>query len=101
MVFSFGRLLHLGDPVREPLSALDCDVRAAYLEDWPEDVKSELGRDRIEATSWPYGYRGCGRVVDQDNGIIEVLGFFIDVGELDFVWPGAPVEFDCIRLDLR
>lgn len=99
-VFSFGRIVTVGDTVQEALSALDCEIRAAYLVDWPEDVKNELAQDRIEKTALPYGYRGCGRVVDQENGVIEVFGFLIYVGDLDFVWPGAVVEFECLRLDL-
>lgn len=99
--FLFGCVAHVGDIVHAPLSALDSEVRAAYLEDWPDDVKNEFHRERIEKTEQPYGYRGYGHVVDQKQGIIEVLGFRIDVGGIDFVANGTAVEFDCSRLDMR
>ena len=99
--FLFGCVAHVGDVVQAPLSALDGEVRAAYLEDWPGDVKNEFHRERIEKTERPYGYRGYGHVVDQERGIIEVLGFHIDIGDLDFVPNGTAVEFECFRLDMR
>ncbi|NWK47566.1 hypothetical protein [Ralstonia pickettii] len=99
--FLFGCVAHVGDILQVPLSALDGEVRAAYLEDWPADVKKEFHRESIEKTEQPYGYRGYGHVVDQERGIIEILGFRIDVGDLDFVPNGTAVEFECSRLDMR
>ncbi|MEV8471781.1 hypothetical protein [Ralstonia sp. UNC404CL21Col] len=96
--FLFGCVAHVGDIVHASLTALDS---AAYLEDWPDDLKNEFHRERIEKTGQPYGYRGYGHVVDQEQGIIEVLGFRIDVGDLDFVPNGTAVEFECFRLDMR
>lgn len=34
-VFSFGGTARVNDIVRTPVSAVDCDVRAACLDDWP------------------------------------------------------------------
>lgn len=99
--FLFGCVAHVGDIVQAPLSAFDSEVRAAYLQDLPDDVKNEFHRERIEKTEQPYGYRGYGHVVDQERGVIEVLGFHIEVGDLNFVPNGTAVEFECFRLDMR
>jgi len=53
--------------------------------------------ERIEKIG-PYAYRGVGHVVDQSAGIIEVLGFRINVGEVPC--EGA-VEFNFTRVDIR
>ncbi|WP_226159750.1 hypothetical protein PPH94_022710 [Burkholderia cepacia] len=89
-VFSFGGTARVNDIVRTPVSAVDCDVRAACLDDWPDDAKRAASRQWIGKTANPYGYRGCAQVVDRDQGLI-------DVGELPC---GGAVEFECLRLDL-
>jgi hypothetical protein len=95
--FCFARDLVEGDLVDIDLFALDAEIQAAYLWDWPEDLKAQRSVERIEKIG-PYAYRGVGRVVDQAAGIIEVLGFRIDVGEV--LCDGA-VEFSFARVDIR
>lgn len=98
VVFCYPCELKEGDYVPNHLSALDASAQAAYLSDWPDWQKEELGKERLEKIdAYPYSYRGCGRVIDYENGLIEVLGFRIDLGEVPY--DGA-VEFDCMRLDL-
>jgi hypothetical protein len=75
---------------------LDGEVRAAYLEDWPDEDKAAASIQRLERYG-TFSYRGVGRVVDQQEGLIEVKGFIIDFGDLP--WDGA-VEFVCTRIDL-
>lgn len=95
--FCFARDLAEGELVDNALSALDAQIQAANLLDWPEDLKLQRSVERIEKIG-PYAYRGVGHVVDQAAGIIEVLGFRIDVGEVPC--EGA-VEFSFMRVDLR
>lgn len=72
------------------------ELRAPYLEDWPADEKTRLSAERLEQYG-PFGYRGCGRVVDRTAGLVGVLGFVLDFGDL----PAADVvEFQFDRLDL-
>ncbi|AOL07243.1 hypothetical protein DF044_31945 [Burkholderia contaminans] len=96
-VFSFGGEARVADIVQTPVLAVDCDVRAACLDDWPDDARRAASRQWIGKTGNPYGYRGCGRVIDREQGLINVVGFTLDVGELPC--DGA-VEFECLRLDL-
>lgn len=96
VVFCHPCTLKKGDLVENHLSALDSDARAAYLPDWPEDLKKEKSKERLEKTG-PYSYRGCGRVLDKRSGLIEVLGFRI---ELDQVPCEGVVEFECMRVDI-
>lgn len=88
--------LKVGDRVENRLSVLEANVYAAYLNDWPEAEKAERSIERLEKTG-PYSYKGCGRTLDQQHGIIEVLGFCIDVGEVLF---DGPVEFELSRVDI-
>jgi len=88
--------LHVGDHIENRLSALDGIARAAYLSDWPEDEIAGRSKERLERVG-PYAYQGCGRVLDRGAGVIEVLGFCIEVGEIPC--EGA-VEFECLRLDI-
>ena len=85
-----------GDRVVNHLSALDAEAQAASLSDWPEDMQEERAQHRLEKVG-PYAYRGCGRVLDQRSGLIEVLGFHIELGNVPC--DGA-VEFECMRIDL-
>ena len=88
--------LKVGDKVENRLSVLDVDVRAAYLTDWSEDEKAERSVERLEKVG-PYAYTGCGRTLDQQSGLIEVMGFCIDVGYVPF---DGPVEFAFSRVDI-
>ncbi|MBQ0937337.1 hypothetical protein [Ideonella paludis] len=79
------------------LSVLDAELQSAYLADWPEDIQCQRSVERLEKVG-EYAYRGVARVVDQSLGLIEVLGFRIDVGEVPC--DGA-VEFRISRFDVR
>ena len=85
-----------GDKVENLLRVLDAEVKAAYLSDWSAEVKRQKSRERIKQTG-PYSYVGCGKVVDRENGIIQVNGFCIEIGDLP---TEDPVEFEIDRLDL-
>lgn len=95
-VFCYPCELKPGDRVVNHLSALDAAVQAASLSDWPEDMQEERAQQRLEKIG-PYAYRGCGRILDKQSGLIEVLGFHIELGN-------APsdgfIEFECMRIDL-
>ncbi|MFZ3185955.1 MAG: hypothetical protein WA173_17650 [Pseudomonas sp.] len=95
-VFCYPCDLKVGDFVENRLSVLDADVRAAYLVDWPDEEKVERSIERLEKVG-PYAYKGCARTLDQQKGLIEVLGFCIDVGEVLF---DGPVEFEFSRVDI-
>ncbi|WP_134163453.1 hypothetical protein [Pseudomonas citronellolis] len=96
VVFCYPCDLKAGGRVVNLLSAFDADARAASLSDWPSDEIEERAKERLEKVGF-YAYRGCGRVLDQDSGLIEVLGFHIKLGEVPC--DGA-VEFECMRVDL-
>lgn len=101
VVFHARGEVRVGDILRSPLfAALDYEVRAAYLEDWPAELRAELCRERIERTSWPFGYRGVGHVIDSSLALVNVLGFTIDFGDLSHLPSGTAVEFECDRLDM-
>jgi len=85
-----------GDTIENHLLALDGDARAAYFSDWPEELKREKSRERLEKIG-PYSYRGCGRVIDRMSGLVEVLGFRIELGEIPCE---GIVEFECMRVDI-
>lgn len=95
-VFSYPCDARVGSRVHAPLSSLDAQVQAAFLDDWPQAQKNACAVARLEQTG-PYAYRGCGHVVDRAQGLISVLGFVIDVGEVPC--DGA-VTFECQRIDL-
>lgn len=85
-----------GSSVVNRLYVLDGSIQAAYLIDWPEDVRRDRGAERLERTG-TFSYRGVGRVVDQEEGLVEVLGFVFDFGEVPC---DGYAEFECMRLDL-
>jgi len=85
-----------GDKVDNLLRVLDADIKAAYLSDWSKEKIGESSKERIEKTG-PYSYVGCGKVIDEREGVIEVQGFKIELGEVPC--PGF-VEFEIDRLDL-
>jgi len=96
VVFSYPCDVKPGDVVPNQLSVLDGDAKAAYLDDWPDEIKKEHAAERIERTG-PFSYRGVGYVAEQSSGLIEVLGFVLDFGEVPC---GGYVEFECLRVDL-
>ena len=87
--------LKVGQQIANRLSAIDAEVIAAYLSDWPEEEKANRSKEWLEKIG-PYSYRGCAHVVSQKEGLIEVLGFQIEVGEV--LCDGA-VEFKFMRVD--
>ena len=78
------------------LHVLDGDTKAAYLSDWPEDLRSDRSAERIERTG-PFSYRGVGRVIDQSAGLVQALGFVFDFGDVPC---DGHVEFECLRVDV-
>jgi hypothetical protein len=96
-VFCYSCALKEGERVPNLLVALDAQVRTAYLSDWPEYQKAAQSVERLEKTG-PYSYRGRGRVVDQPQGVVEVLGFRLDVGRVPC---DGYVEFECLRIDVE
>lgn len=87
--------LAIGDVIPNRLSVLDADLRVSYLSDWPEDEKEALSAEWIERTG-PHAYRGRGRVINREEGLVEVLGFVI---EMRSPYDGY-VDFDILRLDV-
>lgn len=96
VVFSYPCDLKPGDLVPNKLSVLDGDSKAAYLADWPDEMKKEHAVERIERTG-PFSYKGIGYVADQSSGFVQVLGFVLDFGEVPCA---GHVEFECLRVDL-
>ena len=87
-----------GDTVSNLLQVLDADIKSAFLADWPEPEPGEL-QEYIKQTG-SYSYIGRGKVIDVDNGIIEVLGVRIAVDYLPNIPSNGIVEFNITRLDL-
>jgi len=96
VAFSFPCDFSEGQAVPNRLFGIAEEVCSAYLSDWPESVKDALSVEQLERVG-PLGYRGCGRVIDQTAGLVEVLGFILDLGTLSC---GGHVEFECTRIDL-
>ncbi|MEH3087900.1 MAG: hypothetical protein PGN26_15505 [Xylophilus ampelinus] len=73
-------------------------VQSPYFEDWPPDEKAAVSTARLEGNDHS-GFEGCGKVIDESAGLVEVLGFVFDFGEAP---PGAEVvQFRFKRLDMR
>lgn len=96
VVFCYPYRLKVGEHVTNRLSALDANACTAALSDWPEDEIKEKSKEWLEKVG-PYAYRGCGHVLDQESGLIEVLGFHIELGRVPC---NGAVEFECMRIDL-
>lgn len=96
IVFSFPCQVKVGDVVPNHLYGMSGEAQAAYLSDWPDEEKESRSEERLEKTG-PFAYRGCGHVIDQSSGTIEVLGFRVELGEVPC---DGPVEFECERIDL-
>jgi hypothetical protein len=88
--------LQIGDVIDNRLFVLEADVRAAYFSDWPEAEKDALSSECIERTGH-YAYRGRGRVINEDEGLVEIHGFLIEMGALS----DGFVDFEITRLDLN
>jgi hypothetical protein len=95
-VFSHPCEVKVGDTVPNHVFSMDAEAQAAFLHDWPEDEQDQRSAERLERIG-TFSYRGCGRVVNQSEGLIEVLGFVIDLGDVPC---DGPIEFECKRLDL-
>lgn len=91
-----------GEHVHNALSG-DGGLVAACLDDWPADLKAGRSVERLERWAaegnGTWSWRGCGRLVDADRGIVDVLGFRIECEGLDMP-VGSAVEFECERVSL-
>ena len=87
--------LKAGDVIGNRLSALDAEMMATFLSDWPDDEKAALSTEWIERTGH-CSYKGRGRVIGQAEGLVEVMGFII---EMDAPCEGY-VDFNIRRLDI-
>lgn len=96
-VFCWPCDLKAGDIIENRLSALVEELQAAYCIDWPEDKKAECSRERLEKIGH-YAYKGCATALDVEQGLISVLGFCIDVGEVPF---DEALEFEFSRVSLH
>lgn len=96
VAFSHPCCLKIGEAVENRLSILDGKVRAAYLSDWPDETKQALSAHKIERVK-NYAYRGIGMVVNEAEGLVDVLGFVIDFGTVPCA--GA-VEFEIERINI-
>ena len=85
-----------GDKIENLLQVLDANIKAVDLCDYPAEMIEEMSKERIEKTG-SFSYVGCGKVIDENEGIIEVQGFRIEVGELSCK---GSVQFKIDRLDL-
>jgi hypothetical protein len=95
-VFSYPCDVKVGDTVPNHIFSMDAEAQAAFLQDWPEHEQNKRSSERLERIG-TFSYRGCGRVVNQSEGLVEVLGFIIDIGDVPC---DGPIEFECKRLDL-
>jgi len=95
-VFCYPCDLKVGDIVPNHLSGSATEAFAAYLSDWPEDLRAAKAKERLERTG-PFSYRGCGRVINKSAGLIEVFGFII---EIDDIPCNGPIEFELERVSL-
>lgn len=96
VAFSHPCDLSVGQVVPNLLHGMTEHVAAAYLSDWPESLKSERSIERLERIEG-FAYRGCGQVADQAAGLVEVLGFLLELGDLPCT---GFVEFECVRVDV-
>ncbi|MGS1008171.1 hypothetical protein [Achromobacter anxifer] len=87
----------VGDTITNRLSILDGEIRAAFGTDWPQQEQDALSVESLERIGH-FKYRGTGRVIDQDAGLVAVNGYVIEFGS-------APcdgyAQFEIDRLDIR
>lgn len=96
LVFCHPCKREVGQTVPSLLSVMVDKARSAYLHDWPERLKAERSVERLDQLGG-FAYEGRGRVIVQQAGLIEVLEFAVDLGEV----PCADsVAFACIRIDM-
>ncbi|MRW89033.1 hypothetical protein GJ699_03455 [Duganella sp. FT80W] len=98
-IIVFGHMFNAkeGDRISNRLSILNGNVRAAFLSDWPEELKEELSVESIERTG-PYAYRGRGRVIDSEEGLVQACGFIINFNDMLYC---EVVDFEIERLDVH
>lgn len=89
----------LGQTIHDALHPVEVDeLQSPYFQDWPPDEKAMAGAPRLERYCRS-GYCGCGKVIDESAGLVEVLGFVFDFGETP---AGAEVvQFRFARLNVR
>lgn len=87
--------LKAGEVIENRLSVLEAEIHSAYGYDWPDAEKNALSTEQLERTGH-YSYRGRGRVIDQQGGLVEVQGFVI---EMDTLCNGH-VDFKIVRLNV-
>ncbi len=85
----------IGDKVDNLLHVLDSEVTASSVLSY-ENLTDEKTHESINQTG-PYSYMGTGTVVDQENCIIEVEGFLIELEDLPYK---GSIEFTISRLDI-
>lgn len=73
------------------------ELQSPYLQDWPADEKALVSAERLERHG-SSGYRGCGEVVDQAEGLVQVRGFVFNFGDVPAGAETVRFQFD--RLDL-
>lgn len=95
-VFCWPCSLSVGDVIENRLSTLDGYAYATYFSDWPDDEKEALSTEWLERTG-NYSYKGRGRVLDISEGLVEVNGFVIELGD---VLGEGHVDFEIARLDV-
>lgn len=96
VAFCFPCHLVPGQVIPNLLHGMTQEAQAAYLNDWPEDQKASAGVERLERIG-TFGYAGCGKVIDQQAGVVEVLGFKLQLENLPC---NGAVEFKCTRIDI-
>jgi len=87
----------VGDTITNRLSILDGEIRAAFGSDWPQDEQDALSVENLERIAH-FQYRGTGRVIDQDAGLVTVNGFVIEFGSVPC---NGYAQFEIDRLDIR
>lgn len=99
VVFCFPCSYEVGDRVPNRLYVLDSTKpHSPYFNDWADEERAQASLDRLHRAR-DYAYSGCGKVIDPNDGLVQVCGFVLEFDDLP---AGAEfVEFDITRLDLR
>lgn len=99
VAFCFPCSYEVGDRVPNRLHVLESTkLQSPYFNDWGDDERAQASLERLHRAD-NYAYSGCGKVIDPDDGLVQVCDFVLDFGDLP---AGAEfVEFDITRLDLR
>ncbi|WP_428380846.1 hypothetical protein [Nevskia ramosa] len=96
VAFCFPCDLVEGQVIPNMLHGMTQEAQAAYLNDWPDDLKASASVERLERVG-TFGYVGCGKVLDHKSGMVEVLGFKLQLENLSC---NGVVEFKCTRIDI-